>query len=71
MKKIHILVVILLTFVNHISAQIDLSGSASYQLNIEGDMGRRSNGCGDIDGLREIRIIRSNSRNSEIILNNR
>ena len=71
MKKIHILVVIFLTFVNHISAQIDLSGSASYQLNIEGDMGRRSNGCGDIDGLREIRIIRSNSRNSEIILNNR
>lgn len=71
MKKIHILVVILLTFVNRISAQIDLSGSASYQLNIEGDMGRRSNGCGDIDGLREIRIIRSNSGNSEIILNNR
>lgn len=34
-------------------------------------MGRRSNGCGDIDGLREIRIIRSNSGNSEIILNNR
>lgn len=61
MKKFYILTVIILTtIVNRVSAQIYLNGSASYQLNIEGEMGRTSSGCGDEDGLREINVIRSN-----------
>ncbi|MFC2584471.1 MAG: hypothetical protein ACFNVX_09675 [Lachnoanaerobaculum saburreum] len=58
MKKIHYLSVFFILSVYSLYGQITLNGNSYYNLEVDGIMSRRSNGCGDIDGLKEINVIK-------------
>nr|WP_294931168.1 T9SS type A sorting domain-containing protein [uncultured Flavobacterium sp.] len=56
MKKIYLLIILLVSGFGY--GQINLTGETSYKLNIVGYQSRNGDGCGDIDGLREIKATR-------------
>ncbi|WP_271785272.1 T9SS type A sorting domain-containing protein [Aquimarina algiphila] len=56
MRNIYIIIIFCLGLTSSIDAQINITGDAYYQTDIVGYMGRRSKGCGDIDGLRWIKV---------------
>ena len=58
MKKIHYLSVFFILSVYSLYGQITLNGNSYYNLEVDGIMSRRSNGCGGIDGLKEINVIK-------------
>ena len=59
MGRILIKIIFFLGLVPTLYAQINITGDAYYQTDIVGYMGRRSRGCGDIDGLRSIKVYNS------------
>lgn len=59
MGKILIKIIFFLGLVPTLYAQINITGDAYYQTDIVGYMGRRNRGCGDIDGLRSIKVYNS------------
>ena len=58
MKKIRYISVFFILSVYSLYGQITLNGNSYYNLEVDGIMSRRSNGCGDIDGLKEINVIK-------------
>jgi hypothetical protein len=56
MKKIYLLIILLVSGFGY--GQINLTGEASYKLNILGYQDRDSDGCGDVDGLKHIKATR-------------
>jgi len=50
-----------------VQAQINLAGTTTYQLNTVGMYTRDNNGCGNIDGLRYVRVFYANGSNAYLI----
>src|SRR5690554_3483511 len=58
MKK-NLWIIILIFWSIHVMGQINLTGQSKYVVDITGYMGRGNDGCGDIDGLRNVNLIKN------------